>query len=543
MKRVVKRVVKRVSGGFGFVRKRMFGSVRVRVALVAGLAFAITLVAGSMLLLHTLESRLVGHIRAADETALTAQRTQLLVGGLTPPSLATGSDPLVGANTVAWRISGPGEDQIVAVASADGYDSTADPADIGGTIQGSSTHLDSTEAAAGTGVAEASGAPAAAGAAGAGGGVGTAMFDTLVDNPAGGYFVYKEAGISGDSARVLDVNPAQGPFLVSSLNLAPGLALTTASSLAEVDATLSTTRTILWYAVPLLVLLVMGSAWLLVGRALRPVHSLTARAASINAQSLHERVPVSDVGDEVSELATTINSMLSRIEIADLSSRRLVSDASHELRTPIAVMRTELEVARRNPDAEWTNVSTTLLGEVDRLQGLVDDLLLLARISERGAVAEPFSLLDTVRDVAARRRSTSVGVEMMTRDDEHDVEVIGDSSAVQRALDHVATNAARHAVEHVEVRLETDRDDGLVAVHIDDDGPGIAECDRERVLQRFERLDEARSRDAGGSGLGLAVASDVMTAHGGRVDIADSPLGGARVTLLMLPGTLAAASS
>ena len=237
----------------------------------------------------------------------------------------------------------------------------------------------------------------------------------------------------------------------------------------------------------------------------------------------------------MSELATTINSMLSRIEIADISSRRLVSDASHELRTPIAVMRTELEVARRNPDAKWDDVSSTVLGEVDRLQDLVDDLLLLARLSERGTVAEPFSLLDTVRDVAARRRRTDVTVELATRDDENDVEVVGDNSAVQRALDHVAANAARHATEHVEVTLETDRSDGLVAVHIDDDGPGIAECDRERVLQRFERLDEARSRDAGGSGLGLAVATDVMTAHGGRVDIADSPLGGTRVTLLMLP--------
>ena len=501
----------------GRVRRRMFGSVRVRVALVAGLAFAVTLVAGSVLLLHTLESRLVDDIRSSDESALQEQRMQLLTAGLPRPSLTTGATPLVGAGTVTFQVSKDGP-PIVATAIA----GTAVSGDPGAMNQ---TYVDAEPASAG-----------AAGAVGAGGGP-ASVFDTLLgEQLAPGMFVSTQANVSGESAKVLGVE--QGNVLVSSLQLAPGLSLSTASPLSEVGATLATTRTILWYAVPLLVLLVMGAAWLLVGRALRPVHSLTARAASINAQSLHERVPVSDVGDEVSELATTINSMLSRIEIADISSRRLVSDASHELRTPIAVMRTELEVARRNPDAEWNNVSTTLLGEVDRLQDLVDDLLLLARLSERGTVAEPFSLLDTVRDVAARRRRTDVTVEMATRDDENDVEVVGDNSAVQRALDHVAANAARHAIEHVEVTLETDRSDGLVAVHIDDDGPGIAECDRERVLQRFERLDEARSRDAGGSGLGLAVATDVMTAHGGRVDIADSPLGGTRVTLLMLPSPI-----
>jgi len=503
------------------IRKRMFGSVRVRVALVAGLAFAITLIAGSVLLLHTLESRLVDDIRSADESALQNQRVQLLTAGLPTPSLTTGATPLVGAGTVTYQVSRGGP-TIVATA-------IAGQAPEGGPGPTNQTYADADPAP-----------PSVAGAVGAGGGA-PSVFDTLLgEQLAPGLFVSTQANVSGESARVLGVE--QGNVLVSSLQLAPGLSLSTASSLSEVSATLSTTRTILWYAVPLLVLLVMGAAWLLVGRALRPVHSLTARAAKINAQSLHERVPVSDVGDEVSELATTINSMLSRIEIADISSRRLVSDASHELRTPIAVMRTELEVARRNPDAEWNDVSTTLLGEVDRLQDLVDDLLLLARISERGTVAEPFSLLDAVRDVAARRRRTDVTVELATRQDDHDVEVVGDSSAVQRALDHVAANAARHAVDHVEVTLETDRTDGLVAVHIDDDGPGIAECDRERVLQRFERLDEARSRDAGGSGLGLAVATDVMTAHGGRVDIADSPLGGTRVTLLMLPGAVSAAA-
>jgi signal transduction histidine kinase len=494
----------------GVVRRRVFGSVRVRVALVAGVAFAVTLIAASVLLLRTLESRLIDDIRASDQDALQAQAVRLLSNGLPNPQVTLGLQPVTGNGTVTYQVSALGNQAIVATATAG-----AAPPATGAVTNSADGPLTQDGSVAGT--AEGN------------------VFDTITFAGGSGFTSATEIPIDASSARLLGVAGQPGPFLMSTVRISPGLALTTASSLAEVDNTLSTTRTILWYAVPLLVLLVMGCAWLLVGRALRPVHTLTARAATITAQSLHERVPVSAVGDEVSELATTINSMLSRIETADISSRRLVSDASHELRTPIAVMRTELEVARRDPDTEWGDVSATLLGEVDRLQGLVDDLLLLARISERGAVAEPFSLLDAVRDVAGRRRSAEVSVATMGDDDQADVEIIGDSSAVQRALDHVAANATRHATDHVEVTLETERDDGLVAVHVDDDGPGIAEEDRERVLQRFERLDEARSRDAGGSGLGLAVATDVMAAHGGRVDIGDSPLGGTRVTLLMRP--------
>lgn len=489
--------------------RKLFGSVRVRVAVLAGVAFAVTLVTASLLLLHTLESRLVSDVRTENDQVLHTQAIHVLTSGL-PATLAGGPQPPVAeAGNVSFQI-GPLDGQPVVA--------TTSRAATSGGVAGGPTDTMTQMASAST--------PGLSGIA------------PLIEfvNGTTQSVTLQSGAVTSDSARLLGLGQ-QGRVLVSAVQVYPGLSLTTASSLSEVDRTISTTRMVLWYIVPALVLLVMGFAWLLVGRALGPVHALTARASTINARSLHERVPVSAVGDEVSELATTINSMLDRIETSDLASRQLVSDASHELRTPITVMRTELEVARRNPNAAWDDVSANVLTEVDRLQALVDDLLLLARISERGVTPTPFSLLDTVRDVAGRRRSAEVCIVATSAADPAlavaDVEVVGDAQAVQRALDHVVANAARHAVAEVALTIDSSRDDGLIAIHVDDDGPGIAEPDRRRVLQRFERLDEARSRDAGGSGLGLAVALDVMTAHGGRVEITDSPLGGARVSLLI----------
>lgn len=488
--------------------RRLVGSVRVRVAVVAGLAFAVTMVAASVVLLRALESRLVDSIRDADSTALHDQGVRLLSDG--PAGLAAGGGIQIdGGQTFVFRVSQPGQQSIVATAAE-------------ALVQGQATERP----------------PDAPGGQTPSDQITTELTPTFLesfDGSVSGSVEYSSASavpIDQRSADLLGINVASGPILVSSVQLYPGLSLYTASSLAQVNDTLSTTRTILWYAVPALVLLVAGFAWLLVGRALKPVHALTSRAATITSRSLHERVPVADNGDEVSELATTINSMLDRIETADIASRRLVSDASHELRTPIAVMRTELEVARRDPDASWTTVSANVLGEVDRLQTLVDDLLLVARMTERGgATFATFSLLDTVRDVAGRRRNIDVPI----GPDQVDIEVFGDNDAVRSALDHVVANAARHAVDRIDVTIESlgSPPDGSIAIHVDDDGPGIPVGDRVRVLKRFERLDEARNRDAGGSGLGLSVAVDVMTAHGGRVDIGDSPLGGARVSLLL----------
>ena len=486
---------------WAWLPRRLVGSVRVRVAVLAGIAFAITMVVASLLLLRSLESRLIASIRSNDTAALRTEASNVLTYGLPDQLRPQGAIAIGGGEAVAFPLSGPGESQPI-VATASG------PVTLrisGATLAQpamSQTIFDASIADGGS-VEYTTSAGAAAGSTGT---------------------------LDAESALLLGVRDETSPVLVSHVDVFPGLSLYTASSLGQVGETLDTTRAILWWVVPALVLLVAGLAWLLAGRALRPVHLLTDRAAMITARSLHERVPVTSTGDEVSQLGTTINAMLDRIETADIASRRLVSDASHELRTPITVMRTELEVARRNPDAAWDQVSSNVLREVDRLQSMVDDLLLVARMNERGATSEGFSLLDTVRDVAARRRGVQVSV---TDPDQDDIGVVGDGAAVRRALDHVVANAARHAASQVDITIATDGE--LLAVHVDDDGPGIAPEDRSRVLQRFERLDEGRSRDAGGSGLGLAVAHDVMAAHGGRVDITESARHGARVTLLLRP--------
>ena len=328
------------------------------------------------------------------------------------------------------------------------------------------------------------------------------------------------------TAAELGVVNGNGPYVISTLAVNDQVSLAGVSSLAAVQDTIDSMRTLLWWIVPLLVLIVGALAWAVVGRALRPVHAVTQQVASIGSDSLHERVPVPQSGDEVGELATTMNSMLDRLESATLASRQLVSDASHELRTPIAVLRAELEVARRGEATDWEAVSVGMLDEVERLQGLVDDLLLLAQASERAMRTAPVDVVDVAAQVASRRREVPVEIDV-----DAVPPVAGDGVALVRAIDHLVANAARHASTRVCIGVH--EVDGHVEVRVQDDGAGIAPADRERVLDRFVRLDEGRDRDAGGTGLGLAVAHDVVSAHGGTLTIGDSPLGGAEVIVAL----------
>lgn len=323
---------------------------------------------------------------------------------------------------------------------------------------------------------------------------------------------------------------AMGTNSIATTRPVGGAVLATSSSLDDVRDTINTTTRLLWLAGPALVALVAGLAWLLAGRALRPVRLVTSRVGEIESHSLHERVPEPRSSDEIAVLARTMNEMLGRLDRANESSKRLVSDASHELRTPIAVMRTELEVATRTEATyhranDWTETSGVLVGELDRLQYLVDDLLLLAHGDERGFTVHDVDVVDLVHDVAVRRRRPDIVISVEADPEREPVTISGDRAALERALDHLVANAARSASSRVGVSI-----DGR-AVHVDDDGPGIPADQRDSVVRRFVRLDEGRGRDSGGAGLGLAVASDVAAAHGGQLVITDSPLGGARVTI------------
>jgi signal transduction histidine kinase len=479
--------------------RRAAGSVRVRVTILAALSFAVVIALTSVVLLRALEHRLVDDVRDADAEALRAQAFAVATAGLPAPDAVGSTVPIAGTDTVAFQVMGPQGPIVVLTNRGEASTSVAPPPTGDVLDSGEATFFEL----------------AVDGSGGSSGSVGATRVSVPLDESA---------------RRLLGVGGTAEPLIVSTLRISDGVSLATASSLDEVAQAVTTTRTVLWIAGPCLVLLVAALAWVLVGRALRPVHALTSRVGSISSDSLHERVPVPPVADEIGELATTMNSMLARLEESAATNRRLVSDASHELRTPLAVVRTELEVARLTSDVDWDTLCTDILGEVDRMQALVDDLLLLARTAERGLESSEVDVVDIVREVASRRRRVDVHTDVGVLDDEPP-SVLADGAALRRALDHVVANAARHASTAVTVDVVAAAD--AVELRVDDDGPGIPAAERERVLERFVRLDEGRARDDGGSGLGLAVAHDVVTALGGELRIGDSPAGGTRVVLAL----------
>jgi signal transduction histidine kinase len=276
------------------------------------------------------------------------------------------------------------------------------------------------------------------------------------------------------------------------------------------------------------VLLVGVAAWFVVGRALRPVETIRAEVEAISSSTMHRRVPEPGGRDEIDRLARTMNAMLDRLEVGATRQRRFVADASHELRSPIAAIRTQLEVAQRHagPD-DWPGVATAVLAEEARLEALVGDLLALA-LDEEGA-PPPTAVVDlaaVVADEASRARR--VPVTLATDDD---ASVLGDRSALRSLVAHVLDNGARHARTGVSAAITVGAEQ--VELVVDDDGAGIAPADRERVFERFTRLDEGRSRDQGGAGLGLAVVRAVARRHGGDTRVGESPRGGARIVVTL----------
>ncbi|MGH8822954.1 MAG: sensor histidine kinase [Jiangellaceae bacterium] len=307
-----------------------------------------------------------------------------------------------------------------------------------------------------------------------------------------------------------------------------------AHTLESVGESTAAMTALLSVGLPLLLAVVGATTWWMVGRALAPVDAVRREVDAISASQLHRRVPEPGSSDEIARLTTTMNRMLDRLEQAQDRQRRLVSDASHELRSPIAVIRQHAEVARAHPERTTTAaLADTVAAESLRLQRLVDDLLLLAGADEDTLRLDrrPLDVDDVVFDEVRRLRATTA-----LRVDATAVSAgraLADAAATRRMVRNLTDNAARHA--RTRIGLSLGEADGLVVLHVDDDGPGIPAEDRTRVFDRFVRLDDSRARDDGGAGLGLAIVTELVAAHGGDVAVADSPLGGARVTL-RLPG-------
>ncbi|MCO8271276.1 ATP-binding protein [Actinoplanes sp. TRM 88003] len=270
---------------------------------------------------------------------------------------------------------------------------------------------------------------------------------------------------------------------------------------------------------PLLITLLAVVLWRVLGAVLHPVDALRAGAEEITGGTREGRLPVPESRDEIHRLAVTLNGMLHRLESARVRQRAFVADAAHELRSPLTNMRTELEVAQRLPDNDWQALSNDLLTDVDRLSRLVDDLLLLARADDGGgrAISAPFRSVDLgtlVGDVADRYPTVTYVRPSAP------MEVTGEPDALGRVVANLLDNAVRHAKSQVQVAVTANGTHRLITVT--DDGPGIPAADRERVFDRFTRLDDARARDAGGSGLGLAIVRELVRRHGGTVGLGDA---------------------
>ena len=289
-------------------------------------------------------------------------------------------------------------------------------------------------------------------------------------------------------------------------------------------------RSGLAYGIPVVTIVLGLLVWLLVGRTLRPVESIRAQVAEMSGSNLERRVPVPPTGDEIARLAQTMNEMLARVQTSVERQQRFVADASHELRSPLTRVRTELEVDLDHPGtADSAATHRSVLEEVGHLQRLIDDLLHLARADVTGvALDKVVELAPLIAYELERLPHSSVQVSSSLADSA----VVGDTKQLARLVRNLLDNAVHHATTMVAVATVVMGE--VVRLTIDDDGVGIPEHERSRVFERFARLDEARSTGIGGTGLGLAIAQDIVERHGGTIGVETSPLGGARLVVHLL---------
>ena len=323
-------------------------------------------------------------------------------------------------------------------------------------------------------------------------------------------------GLSGElQVAAVEAGPATGRLTVVA-------ALPT----ADLETSQQVLGRLLLVFFPLFLAALAVVAWRVIGSALRPVEELRHGAEQIGGGSSAERLPVPPTRDEVAALATTLNGMLDRLAGAQAKQRAFVADAAHELRSPLASMRTQLEVAARLGDGG--DLPAGVLPEVERLSALVEDLLVLARAGDDTSTrpAEDIDALDLLEHVARRYAAARVPVCVDVpahRPGYVPPAVRAPRGEVVRAVGNLVDNAVRHAATGVS--LAASASGALVELTVTDDGHGIPERERERVFDRFARLDEARDRDSGGSGLGLPITRELLRRSGGDVRLEDAAPG------------------
>ncbi|MFE1050080.1 sensor histidine kinase [Streptomyces olivaceus] len=348
----------------------------------------------------------------------------------------------------------------------------------------------------------------------------------------------------------------RGPYLLRACAVEPGVVLVSAAPMGDVEDTVDqlVTVQVIVFGLALTALVVFGRRML--RRGLKPLSDMASTAHGIASHDLTEsaaRLPLRadgrDGGQEVAELRTAFNSMLEHIDAslavraeAEQRLRRFVADASHELRTPLMSVRGYADLfqyAAANEPAERERHLARLRAEAARMGGLLDDLLLLARLDADEVEAplrrEDTDLKELVRQAADAFRAGHPGHPLTLRAGPAAVQAHLDPQRVRQVLDNLLTNAAVHTPPGTAVSVTLSGTPEAARVSVADTGPGIPAADRERIFDRFYRVDKARSRDRGGSGLGLSVAASLVRAHGGTVELTGEP--GATVFTVTLPAT------
>lgn len=304
-----------------------------------------------------------------------------------------------------------------------------------------------------------------------------------------------------------------------------------AQSLAAEESSVRTVSAVLFVGVPILALVAGGVTSVFVGRSLRPVEWMRQQVSVITAQDLSRRVPVPEPADELGRLADTMNGMLERLQLAQETQQRFVADASHELRSPLAAIKANLQIADSHPGSvDWPETHATMIAETTRLEHIIADLLILAQADDSGLRLRLEDVdLDDLIQVERNRLRTTTRLEIggtvaavRSRSDRH---------RLSQVVRNLTDNAAAHARTRVDITLY--RHAGSAVIEVTDDGLGVPDHDRDRIFERFVRLDDSRARSNGGTGLGLAIVREVVRAHRGAVEVIDNPAGGAcfRVTL------------
>ncbi len=449
------------------MRVRVLSSVRFRLSVTVVLVVGLSLLAGGLLLVKWVEATLVNDLKARNER-IVAFMADSMRNGQAPPELFSETDVI--DEQTALKYFGTSEQAQQVISSTDFY-------------------LD------GEGIGE---------------------LDVRGTTPDGKLILFPRGQQRLNEKDTVEVTEEiatnKGPIMLHAV-----------SSTDEIDRSVGAFSGALILGLPVLAFGAGIMTWFITGQTLAPVGLMTRRVRELSATTLDARVPVPPTDDEISQLARTMNEMLDRLQNASVAQRQFVSDASHELRSPVASIRAQLETALRYPDdVDWPAVARIVLAEDTRLEHLVGNLLAMARLEEgRLGPRSEVDLDDLV--MAQTHRMTGVRVDVSGVSAGR---VWGNPDELTSVVRNLLDNAARYAATTITVSV---REAGpWVVVVVEDDGPGIPAADRDTVFERFARLQEGRERDKGGTGLGLALSKRVVEHHGGTIHVEEAADGGAR---------------